>query len=190
MSGLYYTRGYLGGGDTSRRGAPILLAHPSFSQDRGKRERCEVRGCGRLMSPAAFSPLRRRGFLRARSRVHGEVRVYLRQPQVKTGRCACEAVRERGQRNKKGAKVRSSFGSGQPSESGSFLDPSGHIVLECACGEKLVLLGQEQDWREEGRTVFRCECGRELTLAEDRADKRALSTGELLRRSIKAPRGV
>ena len=62
--------------------------------------------------------------------------------------------------------------------------------MECACGEKLVLLGQEQDWREEGRTVFRCECGRKLTLAEGRADERALATEELLRRSIKAPRGV
>ncbi len=86
--------------------------------------------------------------------------------------------------------MRSSFGSEQPSESGSFLEPSGCVVLECACGEKLVLLGQEQDWREEGRAVFRCECGRELTLAEDRADERALGIGELLGRSIKAPRGV
>src|SRR5215218_10067472 len=69
VSGLYYARGYLGGGDTSRRGTPNLLAHPSFSWDCGKRERCEVRGCGRLMPPAAFSPLRRRAFLQARARV-------------------------------------------------------------------------------------------------------------------------
>jgi hypothetical protein len=44
--------------------------------------------------------------------------------------------------------------------------------LERECGEKLVLLGQERDWQEEGRTIFRCECGRELTLADHRADER------------------
>jgi hypothetical protein len=152
------------------------------------------------MSPAAFSPLRRRGCLQARARVevswtyarvHGEVRVYLKQPQVEPGsRCACEAVMRAQPKDIKGTKVRGSFGSEHPSESGRFLEPSGHVVLECLCGEKLVLLGQEQDCQEEGCTVFRCECGRELTLAEDRADERALAIGELLRRSIKAPRSV
>ena len=97
---------------------------------------------------------------------------------------------ERDHTNVKGAKVRNPFGSGQPSESGLFLDPSGRVVLECVCGEKLVLLGQEQDWREEGCMIFRCECRRELTLAEDRVSERALAIGELLRRGIKAPRGV
>ncbi len=86
--------------------------------------------------------------------------------------------------------MRNSFGLGQPQESGLFLDPSGRVVLECMCGEKLVLLGQEQDWREERRTAFRCECERELTLAEDRVSERALALGELLRGSTKAPRGV
>ena len=82
-----------------------------------------------------------------------------------------------------------SCGLGHPQESGLFLDPSGRVVLECMCGEKLVLLGQEQDWREERRTAFRCECERKLTLAKDRVGERALAIGEL-RRSIKAPRGV
>jgi hypothetical protein len=58
------------------------------------------------------------------------------------------------------------------------------------CGEELVLLGREQDCQEEGCTVFRCEWGRELTAAEDRAEERAMVIGELLRRSIKAPRSV
>lgn len=40
-------------------------------------------------------------------------------------------------------------------------------VLECECGERLVLLGLEGDWRSEGRTIFDCECGRELTIADD-----------------------
>jgi hypothetical protein len=93
-------------------------------------------------------------------------------------------------KNIKEAKVRSSFQSGQPKESGRLLDPSGCVVLECRCEEKLILLGQELDWREEGPTLFRCECGRELTLAEDRVGERALAIGQLLRRSIKAPRSV
>ena len=64
------------------------------------------------MSPAAFSPLRRRGFLQARSqvevswtyaRVHGEVRVYLKQPQVEPGsRCACEVGMRAQRKNIKG----------------------------------------------------------------------------------------
>lgn len=81
--------------------------------------------------------------------------------------------------------MRCFFGSKQPSESGLFLDSSGSVVLECVCGEKLMLLGQEQDWREEGCTVFRCECGRELTLAEERVGEKALAIEELLRRSKK-----
>jgi predicted SprT family Zn-dependent metalloprotease len=41
------------------------------------------------------------------------------------------------------------------------------IVLECRCGEELLLLGRESDWRQEGRTVFECSgCGEKLSLAE------------------------
>jgi hypothetical protein len=46
---------------------------------------------------------------------------------------------------------------------------SKRIVLECACGERLGLLGLEDDWRSE-RIALRCECGKRLTLA-DRIDK-------------------
>jgi hypothetical protein len=117
--------------------------------------------------------------------------MYLEQPQVEPGsRCACEVGMRAQRKNTKGANVRSSFGSEQPSESGRFLEPSGRVVYERLCGEKLVLLGKEQDCQEEGCTLFHCECGRELTPAEDRADERALAIGELLRRSIKAPRSV
>ena len=129
--------------------------------------------------------------------------MYLEQPQVEPGsRCACEVGMRAQRKNTKGANVRSSFGSEQPSESGRFLEPSGRVVYERLCGEKLVLLGKEQDClehdrlqratrlKEEGGTLFYCECGRELTPAEDRADERALAIGELLRRSIKAPRSV
>ena len=116
------------------------------------------------MSPAAFSPLRRRVFLQARARVA----VSLTYTRVHGEFCW----------------VRTTFGVGR------FPERSGRVVLECLCGEKLVLLGREQDCQEEGSTVFRCECGRELTPAEDRADERALAIGELLRRSIKAARSV
>ena len=90
----------------------------------------------------------------------------------------------------KGGESAKFFSIGLPPQLGRLLDPSWCVVLECRCEEKLILLGQEQDWQEEGRTLFRCECGRELTLAEDRVGKRALAIGQLLRRSIKAPRSV
>jgi hypothetical protein len=40
-------------------------------------------------------------------------------------------------------------------------------VFECQCGERLVLLGREEDWYAEGRTTFECGgCGRSITLGE------------------------
>ena len=49
------------------------------------------------------------------------------------------------------------------------VEPSGQTVLGCAgCGEMLVLVGLEEDWRSEGRTAFGCACGKELTLDGDR----------------------
>ncbi len=57
-------------------------------------------------------------------------------------------------------------------ESERFVPCSGRIILDCECGERLVLIGLEADWRSERRTVFECECGEELTLA-DRLDKEA-----------------
>lgn len=45
-------------------------------------------------------------------------------------------------------------------------------VLECeGCGEKLILLGFEEDWRPR-RAVFRCACGRKLPV-DDRAEEEA-----------------
>ena len=63
---------------------------------------------------------------------------------------------------------------------------SERIVLGCErCGEKLVLLGLEDDWRASGHGVFECECGAELSFA-NRADEEALLVKDLLR-SIKVP---
>jgi hypothetical protein len=50
------------------------------------------------------------------------------------------------------------------------IEPSERIVLGCGCGERLVLLGRENDWYAEGRNAFECGCGKELTLA-DRVEK-------------------
>jgi hypothetical protein len=59
-------------------------------------------------------------------------------------------------------------------ESERFVLCSERMVLECRCGERLVLLGLEEDWYSELRTVFECECGEELTLA-DRLDEEGLT---------------
>lgn len=63
---------------------------------------------------------------------------------------------------------------------GSYSEPvhlvpcSNSIVLECECGERLVLLGREDDWHREGRTTFEGECGKILTL-DDRIEEGALA---------------
>jgi hypothetical protein len=51
-----------------------------------------------------------------------------------------------------------------------FVPCSKYIVLGCECGEKLVLLGYEEDWHLEGRTAFECECGKRLTLEDNRVE--------------------
>jgi hypothetical protein len=47
-----------------------------------------------------------------------------------------------------------------------FVPCTEHVVLQCGCGERLVLLGLEEDWYSEGRTTFECECGGRITLAD------------------------
>ena len=61
-----------------------------------------------------------------------------------------------------------------------FVEFSERIVLECDCGEKVVLLGMEDDW-DAHDDAFDCECGRKVTLA-DRADDEVASLRRLLRR--------
>ena len=60
----------------------------------------------------------------------------------------------------------------QSLESDRFVLCSEHIILECRCGERLILVGFESDWQWERRTTFECECGKQLTLA-DRLDEDA-----------------
>ncbi len=51
---------------------------------------------------------------------------------------------------------------------------SDQIVLTCAgCGEKIVLLGIEEDWRSR-HAIFRCECGQKLDV-DGRADEEVLA---------------
>ena len=62
------------------------------------------------------------------------------------------------------------------------VEPSGRTVLRCAgCGEGVVLIGLEEDWRSEGRTAFGCSCGEELTLDDHLEDgeRKVRRTGEL-----------
>jgi hypothetical protein len=54
-----------------------------------------------------------------------------------------------------------------------FVSSSGRITLECECGERLALLGREDDWYLEGPLLFDCECGERLTLADNRLGEEA-----------------
>jgi len=55
-----------------------------------------------------------------------------------------------------------------------FVECSGRVVLECdGCGEALILLGHEEDWRSGGAS-FGCRCGQTLTLANRRDRDAAL----------------
>jgi len=84
-------------------------------------------------------------------------------------------------REQKGDKVRR-FSKQNPE---AFVLCSERIVLGCGCGESLILLGLEEDWRSEG-TVFECECGAKLTLA-DRIEQEVPGIRELLHGAIRAP---
>ena len=67
-----------------------------------------------------------------------------------------------------------------------FVAFSERIILGCErCGEKLVLLGLEDDWRAAEQTAFECECGEELSFA-NRTDEEAMLVRRLLQGSVKA----
>ncbi|MBV9455837.1 MAG: hypothetical protein JOZ19_17245 [Rubrobacter sp.] len=73
--------------------------------------------------------------------------------------------------------------SGSEREPEHYVLCSKRIVLRCLCGEKMILLGQEEDWYSERRTVFECGCGERLTLADrlDEKDEEVVGVMELLR---------
>jgi hypothetical protein len=65
------------------------------------------------------------------------------------------------------------------------LESSGRIVLECGCGERLMLLGLEVDWRSEQRMEFECSCGNGLTFS-DRLNEDVLEFRRLMRGTLKS----
>jgi hypothetical protein len=56
------------------------------------------------------------------------------------------------------------------SEPDNTVEFSGRMTLKCGCGERMILLGLQEDWLSEQRTNFDCRCGQILTLA-DRLDE-------------------
>jgi hypothetical protein len=68
----------------------------------------------------------------------------------------------------------------QPSESDKTVPCSARIILECSCGEQLILLGLEEDWRSEQRMYFECSCGKGLTLS-NRLNEEVLAFRQLIR---------
>ncbi len=58
---------------------------------------------------------------------------------------------------------------------------SARIILDCGCGERLILLGLEEDWRSEHRTEFECSCGMGLTLSVNRLNEDVLAFRPLTR---------
>ena len=53
------------------------------------------------------------------------------------------------------------------SESERYVLCPNRTVLGCRCGERLILLGREEDWYSEGRTNFECyQCGGLVSLAD------------------------
>ena len=71
-----------------------------------------------------------------------------------------------------------------------ILECSGQIVLGCGCGEKLILLGLEEDWRSElAPPTFECHCGQGLTLdaVEAGLSEEVLEIVKLLRSSTRPP---
>ncbi len=65
------------------------------------------------------------------------------------------------------------------------LESSGRIVLECGCGERLILLGLEEDWRSEQRMEFERSCGKGLTFS-DRLNEDVLEFRRLMRGTLKS----
>ncbi len=67
----------------------------------------------------------------------------------------------------------------EPDESDKNVECSGRTVLECGCGEQMILLGLKEDWLSEQRTNFECKCGQILTLA-DRLDEDVVQESDRL----------
>ncbi len=67
-------------------------------------------------------------------------------------------------------------------------EPTAGTILACRCGQLVIVLGGEDEWRSEGQASFECgACNAKITLPEDEGrdpeevDYRALSLGELIK---------
>ena len=68
------------------------------------------------------------------------------------------------------------------------VEASGRIVLGCGCGEKIALLGREEDWRDEGRLTFQCAgCDGEVGIAERAGEAREGDFVGSLVRKVRRP---
>ncbi len=67
-----------------------------------------------------------------------------------------------------------------------IVECSGRSILECGCGERLILLGLKEDWLSEQRTNFECLCGQSLTLA-DRLNEEVLEFRRVMQSAFKLP---
>jgi hypothetical protein len=74
----------------------------------------------------------------------------------------------------------------EPLESEHTVECSGRTILECSCGERLILLGLQEDWSSEQRTDFDCPCGKALNLS-NRLDEEVLAFRRLMKSALKVP---
>ena len=59
-------------------------------------------------------------------------------------------------------------------------------TFECACGERMVILGLNEDWFSEQRANYECGCGQILTSAH-RLKEEVFEFGRLVRGIFKIP---
>ncbi len=71
-------------------------------------------------------------------------------------------------------------------ELNNTVECSGRTVLECSCGERVIILGLNEDWFSEHRANFECGCGQLLTLA-NRLKEEVFEFGWLVRGIFKIP---
>ena len=87
-----------------------------------------------------------------------------------------EEARRRGTHGPRGGRLRNV----------TEIEPTERTILACGCGELLIVLGGEDEWRSEGQASFECgACDSRITLPEHderqaKAGYRSLSVGELL----------
>jgi hypothetical protein len=60
------------------------------------------------------------------------------------------------------------------------------LTFECACGERMVIFGLNEDWYSEQRANFECGCGQTLTLT-NRLKEEVFEFGRLVWGTFKIP---